>query len=130
MTVTNFGKILRKIRIDHNEVLLDMANKLEVTASFLSAIENGKRNIPPAWLDLLPSIYSLPKKSADELRQAAMAQVTSVKLNLNKTNAKSKDFIFAFARQMEELDDTTLERLKAILARKEKTKCSKKTDFR
>lgn len=120
MAVTKFGKILRKIRIDHNEVLLDMAKKLNVTASCLSAVENGKRNVPSTWLDILPSIYSLPAQVADELSNAALSQQLSVKLNLSNANEKSKDFIFVFARQMDELDDTIVEQLKAILVKKEK----------
>ena len=49
--LTDFGKELRKIRIDNNEFLKDMANKLGVTVSYLSAVENGKRDIPDEWLD-------------------------------------------------------------------------------
>ena len=41
--LTALGRFLRKIRIDRNELLKDMADKLEVSASFLSAVENGKR---------------------------------------------------------------------------------------
>ena len=44
--VTNLGKKLRKIRIDNDEISSDMARKLEISVSYLSAIENGKRNIP------------------------------------------------------------------------------------
>ena len=43
--VTNLGKKLRKIRIDNDEISSDMARKLEISVSYLSAIENGKRNI-------------------------------------------------------------------------------------
>jgi len=119
MAVTSFGKILRKIRIDCNEVLQNMAEKLDVTASFLSAVENGKRNVPGVWLDNLPAMYSLPEQEADELRQAAMTQTTFVKLELDKANAKRDEVVFAFARKIDELDDTVLDELKKILAKKE-----------
>jgi len=119
MAVTEFGKILRKIRIDHNEVLLNMARKLEVTASYLSAVENGKRNIPTAWLNLLPQIYSLPTQSAEELRQTATAQMKSIKLDLDHVNKKRRDVALAFAQQINELDDIVLEQLKTIIIRKE-----------
>jgi Uncharacterized protein conserved in bacteria len=121
MAVTKFGKILRKIRIDRNEVLLDMANKLKVTASYLSAVENGKRNIPISWLDFLPAIYELPEQAVEELEQAAGAQISSVRLDFDGTNPKSNEVAFAFARRIDELDDETIERLKAILTKKEKT---------
>ena len=38
--VTEYGKLLRKIRIDHDEILKDMAGKLEITSAYLSSIEN------------------------------------------------------------------------------------------
>lgn len=44
--VTPFGKICRKIRIDRDETMRDMADKFGFTHSHLSAIEHGKRTIP------------------------------------------------------------------------------------
>ena len=38
--LTSLGKFLRKLRIDRGEILKDMADKLGVTVSFLSAVEN------------------------------------------------------------------------------------------
>lgn len=46
MKLTEFGKFSRKLRIDNGELLKDMAIKLNVTVSYLSAVEIGKRNIP------------------------------------------------------------------------------------
>jgi len=40
--ITEFGRILRNIRMDCNELLKDMADKLNITSSYLSAIEHGK----------------------------------------------------------------------------------------
>ena len=41
--ITAFGKFLRILRMDNGEILKTMAEKLEVTSSFLSAVENGKK---------------------------------------------------------------------------------------
>ena len=41
--LTRFGKRLRTLRIEENQRLKDMADKLGVTAAYLSAVENGKR---------------------------------------------------------------------------------------
>ena len=46
--LTMLGKFLRKLRIDRNELLKDMAGKLDVTVSFLSSVENGKKKMPSA----------------------------------------------------------------------------------
>lgn len=44
--LTPFGQLCSKIRIDHHERLRDMADKLGITHSYLSAIGHGKRKIP------------------------------------------------------------------------------------
>ena len=49
--LTEFGKFLRKIRIDRQELLRDMAGTLGVSVAYLSAVENGKRNVPVSWIN-------------------------------------------------------------------------------
>jgi transcriptional regulator with XRE-family HTH domain len=44
--LTQLGIFLRKLRLDRGEILKDMAIKLNVSSSFLSAVENGKKRIP------------------------------------------------------------------------------------
>ena len=44
--LTSIGRFLRKLRIDQGEILKDMAEKLGVTVSFLSSVENGKKKCP------------------------------------------------------------------------------------
>ncbi len=36
--LTSFGKILRKLRIDRSERLLDIAKKLDISVAFLSFV--------------------------------------------------------------------------------------------
>lgn len=45
--VNNFGKFCRKLRIDRNERLYDMAKRLNVSSAFLSKVENGQKKPPP-----------------------------------------------------------------------------------
>ena len=120
MAVTDFGKILRKLRIDHNEILLNMAEKLGVTASYLSAVENGKRDVPRSWIHLLPKFYCLSEQATEELKQAAIQQIAALRISLDKIDQGDKELVIAFARRMDELDDLTREQLKKILFRKEK----------
>jgi transcriptional regulator with XRE-family HTH domain len=64
---TDFGKFCRKLRIDNNELMKDMANKLGVTTSYLSAIEKGKRNIPTDWAEQIAEHYELTEKQVIDL---------------------------------------------------------------
>ncbi len=65
--VTDFGKFCRKLRIDNDEIMKDMAKKLEVTPSYLSAIEKGKRTIPTDWAEQIANHYELSKQQISEL---------------------------------------------------------------
>ena len=67
MKLTEFGKFLRKLRIDNGELLKDMAIKLNVTPPFLSMVETGRRSIPKKWEEEIEKIYSLSLKEKEEL---------------------------------------------------------------
>lgn len=67
MKLTEFGKFLRKLRIDNEELLKDMSVKLNVTPSFLSMVETGRRSIPKKWEEEIEKIYSLNLKQKEEL---------------------------------------------------------------
>ncbi len=60
------GKILRKLRIDHDERLSDMARHLAVSPAFLSAVERGKKPPPLRLVQAVVTKYPLP---ADDLKQ-------------------------------------------------------------
>ena len=71
---TELGKFLRKLRIDKNEILLDMANKLGVSPSFLSSVEIGKRQMPPMWNIRICKLYALTDAQKATLEQVIAAQ--------------------------------------------------------
>lgn len=51
MGYTKFGELLRILRVKYHEVMGDMAEMLEISLPFLSAVENGKKNVPSDWID-------------------------------------------------------------------------------
>jgi len=71
MTTTAIGKELRKIRIDEDERLLDMAKRLEKSSAFVSAVETGKKSPPSGFEELVIKTYRLVGETADALRNAA-----------------------------------------------------------
>lgn len=64
---TDFGKFAKKLRIEEYETLGDMAKKLGITASYLSAVENGKRKLPVEWREIIISKYKLNESQRLEL---------------------------------------------------------------
>lgn len=53
MAYTSFGEFVRILRIKRHEVMGDMAKVLNVKVPFLSAVENGKKNVPSEWAERL-----------------------------------------------------------------------------
>lgn len=116
--ITEFGKILRKIRIDNDEILKDMASKLGVTAAYLSSVENGKREIPNGWISLIIEEYGLNEDEALRLQEAALDSRKSIKIKLDEETERDKDLVLAFARRFRDLSDSDVEAMKELLERK------------
>lgn len=68
---TPFGRELKKLRIDAGETIRDMAKQLDITASYLSTIETGKRNIPVDMISKLQEKYNLSDKQKCSLLMTA-----------------------------------------------------------
>ena len=114
--LSNFGKFTRKLRIDNGELLKDMAEKLDVTTSYLSAVEVGKRNIPNTWKDKIVETYSLKDHQVKELEDSIFNSQKVIKLNLdNLKKNKDKELMLAFARKFEDLDDDSKKDILNIL---------------
>jgi transcriptional regulator with XRE-family HTH domain len=113
--LTNLGRLLRKIRIDHGEILKNMADRFGVTASYLSSVENGKCPIPGAWERIILSDYSLDESQRSELRRAIIESATSIKLDVSAAGYANKEISFDFARKVADLPDEKLQEIKRIL---------------
>lgn len=113
--LTQFGKECRKIRIDCGEILRDMADKLNVTSAYLSAVETGKRNVPEQWPDVIAQLYGLNEAEKEELRKKAINSQTSIRLEVNKMEDNQRDLAVAFARKLETLDKSKISKIMDIL---------------
>lgn len=115
--LTLFGKYVRKLRIDRNELLKEMAIKLDVASSYLSAVETGKRNVPQDWLDKITTLYKLNVEEVEELKTAIEGSQLSVKINLQNASSKDKNLVMSFAREFKELNEDEKSKIWNILQR-------------
>ena len=67
MRLSDFGREVRKLRIDRDERLLDMAERLDVSVAFLSAVETGRRPAPDSLVENLIAAYELCDRDASQL---------------------------------------------------------------
>lgn len=115
--LSEFGKFSRKLRIEEGELLKDMATKLNVTPSYLSAVEVGKRAIPEKWISILIKSYNLASSSATELKSIYENSLESVTMNIKEKNIEDKELIISFARNFDSLDENVKNELKQIFSK-------------
>ena len=118
--VTQFGKFCRKLRIEREEILKDMSDKLGVTSAYLSSVENAKRNVPKDWEEKLSKIYKLSKNQKKELKAAIIATQKEVTLRVNTKDKERQEFAVQLARKFDTLTRDEITKISEILKRGEK----------
>ena len=113
--LTRFGKQLRGLRIEHDQKLKDMADKLGVTVAYLSAVENGKRTVPDSWLGVIVNEYDLSSEQAIRLQEAAYENKSDIKISLLGANESEAGLALSFARRFKTLSDEQVNELQRIL---------------
>ncbi|MGI6107405.1 MAG: helix-turn-helix domain-containing protein [Lachnospiraceae bacterium] len=117
---TSLGRILRNLRLDNNQILKDMADVLEVSSAFLSAVENGKKKMPDDWVDKLAVEYHLDDDQKEGLRNAAMESQKTISLDISGASPVAKQLAVSFARNFNDMDENTTKKLMNILKNKER----------
>lgn len=107
--MTEFGKVLRIIRINSGDSAKVMAEKLEISAPYLNAIENGRRDIPNGMAENVVRVYNLSERDQENLREAIVATKDRVKIDLTELGEKKRRVILALAQ--DEVDSVTLEEI-------------------
>ena len=79
---TEIAKFLRKLRIDSDKSLGDMAEDLNLSAAYLSAIENGRRTAPEEMKDNLFAKYSLSEGQKLEFARLVAESRKKVEIGL------------------------------------------------
>ncbi|MCR5662529.1 MAG: helix-turn-helix domain-containing protein [bacterium] len=118
--ITSLGKFLRKLRIDKGELLRDMAQKLGVSSSFLSAVENGKKKMPEAWLRKFRELYCLTDSQFCDLKEAVNESVDAISLNMSGASPQARSLAITFARRFDSLDDKSRQKILHILNKSNK----------
>lgn len=114
--LTSIGRFLRKLRIDEGEILKDMAEKLEVTVSFLSAVENGKKHMPAAWNNRICDLYQLTEEQRKAFTTAIAETEDAIEMNFIGQSLHNRELAISFARKFSEINDEQAEAIKKILS--------------
>ncbi len=113
--LTVLGKEIRKLRIENGELLKDMADWMNVTSSYLSAIEHGKKAVPKDFVDSIVKHYQLDENYKNKLLDAAKKSIGSVRLNLVGKDEQRMEFANAFARKFDTLTDEQIKEMMDLI---------------
>ncbi|QOZ74091.1 XRE family transcriptional regulator [Bradyrhizobium sp. CCBAU 53351] len=111
--LTDIGKELRKLRIETDERLMDMAKRLDKSASFISAVEVGKKSPPSDFEEAVIKIYQLAGDAAEALRRAADRSRKA--FTIEPSSALGRDTAALLARRINNLSDSQLKEIREIL---------------
>ena len=120
--LTEIGKFLRKVRIDRNLLLKDMALGLEVSPAYLSTVETGKKTFSDDFVRKIASYlgFSPGSKEYEELEDAAIRTRGQVQVPFNGMTQRHQEVAMAVSRQFEEMKTTELDQILAVLTRVKK----------
>ena len=113
--LTEFGKITRKLRINNDVLLKDMAGELNISAAFLSKLETGKSKPNLKLADKIKNIYKLNDKAYNDLINAINIDKKSI---IQPVFAKSKSdmkLIIKFANALKTMSNTQKQELAKLL---------------
>ena len=110
--LTQLGIFLRKLRLDSGEIMKEMASKLDVSSSFVSAVENGKKKMPDSWHDAIVHLYHLDQAKQDAFISAIEESQKSLEINLEDLSKEKKKLAFSFARELENMNQDEVDKMR------------------
>ncbi len=101
--LTPFGKEVRKLRLEREMRLMDMANSLNRSSAYLSAVETGRKPLPSGFEKEVARVINA---SNDELRRLVKAADQSRKsVGTSSLSKEKRQVVAEFARRIQDTDD-------------------------
>lgn len=113
-----FGKVLKAIRIQHNEKQIDMAKKLNVSDSYLSLLEKGRRTPTEKFLNRLYESYNVSDDDIFNIENLVGIGKDYLIVNIGGLKKDSKELFLKFVAGFNYLSDEQKENLDNIILRK------------
>lgn len=95
MALTEFGRIVRKARIDANETLLTMSKALGTTPAYLSGLETGSKKISKKWVVAITHFFKEKGIEVKELQK--LADVSNENVPIDGLSEHHKMLVAGFA---------------------------------
>ena len=120
MGYTRFGKIIRKLMIERDETLKDLAELLDVSTAFVSSVLTGKKPVPKQWLEVLSKYYCLSEADVIKLNDAYDETKSIIKIDVSDCETDKKRLALQFQRRFTGLSLEEMNSLFDILGKDNK----------
>ncbi|ERS01183.1 helix-turn-helix transcriptional regulator [Acinetobacter venetianus] len=109
--LTDFGKAIRKLRIDYDTNLNELAASIGVSSAFLSAVETGKKPVSAELITKIANVLGLNKDEEHLLTHAASQCIDNVVVRTNTAEEAELALMFARRIQSDSVDLATLRKI-------------------
>ena len=110
--MTPFGAKLRRMRKERNITLKEMANRLDVSSAYLSALEHGKRGKPTWFLvQRIIAYFNIIWDEAEELQRLAEMSDPSPIIRTAGLDPRATELANLLAERIDSLSPGSLDEL-------------------
>ncbi|WP_303909472.1 helix-turn-helix domain-containing protein [Thiohalomonas denitrificans] len=112
MMLTPYGRLVRQLRIEGDILTVEMAKALKVSASYLSALETGRKNLTDSFVERVAEFFEKKGLGTEQLYTAADQSKSVVKIHpANEDHA----LVASFARRFPEMPEEKKKQLLELL---------------
>jgi transcriptional regulator with XRE-family HTH domain len=121
MTNQSLSFFMKRLRLDNNdETMTEMAKRLKISVSYLSSIENEKRNLTDEMFAQISQVYNLTEKEQSELNYLRNLSGSKLNIKLDNLTPSTKKTTVKFLSNVDTLSESDLERINKIINKKGK----------
>ena len=111
MKITEYGKLVRKARLDASMTMREMADEMEVAPSYLSALEVGRKKVPATFVQRVLEFFK--SRGIEIPGLVAAAEVSNKAVSIEGLSCGQQFLIAGLARQA--LDDDEVKKVQDFL---------------
>lgn len=111
----DYGMFMKNIRKVKNVTLQSLANKLDVSVSFLSLLENGKKQIPLEYVNRISDALHLNDEEKKQLENSILISNKKMIIELDNLSNNQIEVSLLFASTIDELNEQQVDKIKNII---------------
>jgi transcriptional regulator with XRE-family HTH domain len=116
---SNLSLFLKSIRhLNNKEKLSDMARRLNVSSSYLSTVENGKRAMNDKLFNAIIVEYRLSPNDIRELDMMRKLESNQINVNTEELNKEKKEVLVKFLSNIDDLSDDEITKINKLMNKK------------